>query len=71
MFDVYPSNWPIAFDPGDPRNEFHETALREARVATDARIHPTESPVTARFMTRLRLAFSGGATAADTCNCPA
>lgn len=44
MFDVYPSNWPVAVDSTDPRNQFHERALHEARIATDSRQLATTAP---------------------------
>ncbi len=37
MFELSPSSWPVAVDATDPRNQFHERALFEARVATDHR----------------------------------
>ena len=66
MFELYAST-PFALDATDPRNQFLETALREARIVHDhledaepARVasEPGPSPIA-----RLRLAFAGGATA--------
>src|SRR5215207_9546602 len=37
VFELYPNSWPEAAGESHPRNQFHETALREAQVATDAR----------------------------------
>ena len=71
MFEIHPSNWPFAVDAGDPRNQFHETALREARVATEAHGVALAAPVPERFVTRLRLALAGGPAVTEPCNCPA
>ncbi len=73
MFDVYPSNWPVAVDSTDPRNQFHERALHEARIATDSRQLATTAPARAGLVTRLRLALAGGSaiSASEPCNCPA
>lgn len=73
MFEIHPSSWPVAFDATDTRNEFHRTALAEARAATDwlagapssARPGPT-------LVARLRLALGGRTrTAAAPCTCSA
>ena len=58
------------------RSRMHETALRDARVATDHRDAvqaPTGRDATARvgLVSRLRLAFSGGPAVTEPCNCPA
>lgn len=71
MFEVYPSNWPVAVDTTDPRNQFHETAMHEARIATDFRQYPVEAVDQPSIVTRLRLAIAGGPAAAEPCNCPA
>jgi hypothetical protein len=55
-------------DP-DTRNRFHETALREARVASEYRKVERVAPAQPRFVARLRLAFAGPA-ATEACNCP-
>jgi hypothetical protein len=70
MFDVYPSNWPLV-DTSDPRNQFHETALHEAQVATDARGFATPAPSHDSLVTRLRLAYAGGPAATEPSSCPA
>lgn len=73
MFEVHPGNWPVAVDPTDPRNLFHERALREARIATDHRQVETSTPARAGLVSRLRLALGGGSAIAATepCTCPA
>ena len=58
------------------RSRFHETALRDARVATDhhdvAPAAPARSGLVARLGlgSRLRVAFAGPAMT-EPCNCPA
>lgn len=71
MFDVYPNDWPVAYDPADTRNQFHETALHEARVATDIRQYRVEVPERPGLLTRMRLAIAGGPAITEPCNCPA
>jgi hypothetical protein len=73
MFEVYPSNWPVAVDSTDPRNQFHERALHEARIATEYRQVATIAPAGVGLVTRIRLAIAGGPviSATETCNCPA
>lgn len=70
MSEGYLTNWSFGGETPDTRNHFHETALREARVASDYRHVEPAAPVRERFITRLRLALAGP-TAADACNCPA
>jgi hypothetical protein len=73
MFEIPPGNWPVALDASDPRDEFHRTALADARVTTELRpqlallAQPGPS-----IIARLRLAFAGeqhGST--QPCSCPA
>jgi hypothetical protein len=71
MSEAYLTNWSFGGDTPDTRNRFHETALREARVATERRALVPESPAQASFLTRLRLAFAGQTAATEACNCPA
>lgn len=70
MSEAYLTNWSFGGETPDTRNRFHETALREARIATDYR--QFEPPVRAEssFLARLRRAFTGPA-ATEACNCPA
>jgi hypothetical protein len=74
MFEIHPSNWPIAVDAGDPRNEFHERALREAQAATEW--HGWADGTVARrpaLVARLRAVFGPAASgpAPEPCICPA
>jgi hypothetical protein len=73
MFDVYSSDWPVAVTSTDPRNRFHDLAIREARVATDYHAAGTPSAVRPSLATRLRLALAGaaGMTSSEPCTCPA
>ena len=70
MSEAYLTNWSFGGETPDTRNHFHDTALREARVASE--YHDAKPAIPARegFLTRLRLAFAGPA-ATDACNCPA
>jgi hypothetical protein len=71
MFEIHPGDWSLALDANGPRDQFHETAVHEARVATEARgITPT-APSHESFMRRLRLVFMGGPAVTEPCNCPA
>jgi hypothetical protein len=70
---IYPMEW-LRLDPSDQRNQFHLTALHEARIATDYR--QAFAPIPARdpgFVARIRLAIAGGpaATITEPCSCPA
>jgi hypothetical protein len=74
MSDVSLSNWSFGGEPASGRSHFHDTALREARIATEyhEREHEHEAaPAQPGFLARLRLAFAGPAAAPDACNCPA
>ena len=73
MLEVHPGNWPVAVDSTDPRNQFHERALHEARIATEYRQVEILAPARAGLVTRLRLAIAGGPaiSAAEPCSCPA
>jgi hypothetical protein len=73
MFEVHPSNWPVAVDLSDPRNQFHERALHEARATTDYREPASRASTRSGLLTRLRLAIAGGPaiSASEPCNCPA
>lgn len=77
MFELY-AGAPFAIDATDPRNLFHEHALRDARLVHDY-LEQTESPVVAARpqpgpISRLRLAFAGARPAASSqacATCPA
>jgi hypothetical protein len=58
------------------RSRMHETAMRDARVATDRHEvapAPTRSGLIAKLGlgSRLRLAFAGAQATTEPCNCPA
>ena len=73
MYEVYPGNWPMAVDTTDPRNQFHRTALYEARIVTDRRETEVPAQPVPSLVARVRLALAGGpATTAQVCtDCPA
>jgi hypothetical protein len=70
MSEAYLTNWSFGGETPDTRNHSHETALREARIATEYHEVAAASPAKEGFMTRLRLVFAGR-PATDACNCPA
>ena len=62
------------------RSRIHETALRDARVATDHHEGAKEAPPASGrsglvaklgLGSRLRVAFAGGTAKPEACNCPA
>ena len=59
------------------RSRIHETAMRDARIATDhheaAPASPARSGLASRLGlgSRLRVAFAGGPATTEPCNCPA
>ena len=71
MSEAYLTNWSFGGETPDTRNHFHETAIREARVATEHRSVEPAAPARASFLTRLRIAFAGPAATTEACNCPA
>ena len=70
MSEAYLTNWSFVGETPDTRNRFHETALREARIASEYRNVKPASTVKETFFDRLRLAIAGP-PATDACNCPA
>ena len=70
MSKAYLTNWSFGGETPDTRNHFHDTALRDARIASDYRQVEPAFPARERFLTRLRLAFAGP-SATEACNCPA
>ena len=78
MMEMYVGG-PFAVDPTDPRNQFHERALVEARLVQEyreglsmlAEAPVAEAPRLTRVVARLRFAFSGGPTAStpQSCDC--
>ena len=71
MYEIHPSSWPVAVDANDPRDQFHRTAIHEARVATERR-QPELAAPTPGLVGRLRLALAiGPVVATEPCSCPA
>ena len=74
MFELYLSHTSGGEHSTDPRNQFHEIALRDARIASDWLSQVAPEVVIARpsFVSRVRLAFAGRqAPTTDACACPA
>ena len=71
MFEIHPSNWPVAVDINDPRDRFHRTALHEARIASERNPHCVTAPV-AGIVARLQAVLIGEQTrSTEPCACPA
>jgi hypothetical protein len=78
MFELY-TGGPFAIDPTDPRNQFHERALLEARIAHDYVEHTAPDSIAApgngpSLVSRLRFALAGAApvvTTTEVCTCQA
>ena len=73
MFELYLSHTSAGEHSTDPRNRFHETAIRDAQIATEWNQGEAVAIATKpSLVTRLRLAFAGGPTVTtEACNCPA
>jgi hypothetical protein len=71
MSEAYLTNWSFGGETPDTRNHFHETAIREARVATEYRGRQPAAPAETSFLTRLRHAFAAPSATTEACNCPA
>ena len=72
MSEIHLTHASFGTDSTEPRNRFHQTALSEARVATEYRQLAPEPATRPSFTTRLRLAFVGGPpVTTEACNCPA
>ena len=69
MSEAYLTNWSFGGETPGTRSHFHETALREARIATEHHAVEPETRPREGLVNRLRLAFAGPST--DACNCPA
>jgi hypothetical protein len=71
MLDLYTAG-SFAPDATDPRNLFHERALREARIASEYRELAAASQGPG-LLSRIRAALSGArvAPATQACDCPA
>lgn len=72
MFEIHPSEWPTAVN-ADPRNQFHATAMAEARATSDYHGYAPAEPARESILSRLRIALVGGPTGSvvEPCNCPA
>jgi hypothetical protein len=73
VFELYLSHTSGGEHSTDPRNQFHETAIRDARIATDwAQREPAAASARLGLVARLRLAFNGGpSVTTEACSCPA
>jgi hypothetical protein len=75
MFELYLSHTSAGEHSTDPRNQFHDVALREARIASDwfAVECPADLVEASRpsLVSRLRLAFARPVATTDACSCPA
>ena len=69
MSEAYLTNWLSSSGTTETRSHFHDTALREARIATEHHQPEPKPAAPTPFLSRLRLAFAGPQT--DACNCPA
>lgn len=72
MLDMYATGT-FAIDATDPRNQFHERALNEARVATEYHQYTVSRPRTSGLFDRFRAAISGDQviTTTQACSCAA
>jgi hypothetical protein len=72
MLDMYATGT-FAIDATDPRNQFNERALFEARIATEFRNYAVAEPHTSGLLERVRAAVTGiqVANTPDPCPCPA
>lgn len=71
MSEAYLTNWSLGSDWTARDDHFHETALAEARVATEYRQVQPATPAHSGLFARLRLVFAGQAPTTEACNCPA
>jgi hypothetical protein len=71
MLDMYAAGG-FAIDATDPRNQFNERALHEARIATEYRQYAAARHAPG-LLDRLRTAVSGAQVGRTTqaCSCPA
>ena len=72
MLDMYASGT-FAIDATDPRNQFNERALHEARIATEYREYAADRVAGTSLIARLRAAIAGRdlEPATQACPCPA
>ena len=72
MSEIHMTHLSFQDDVHTRRDRIHETALHDARIATDYRQPAPEAFARPSFATRLRLAFAGGPSATtEACSCPA
>jgi hypothetical protein len=71
MLEMYATGT-FAIDATDPRNQFNERALHEARIATDYRQYASSQPRRG-LLARIRAALPGApvVTTTQACSCPA
>lgn len=72
MLEMY-AKGSFAIDATDPRNQFNERALHEARIATEYRQSAVTRPEASGLLARFRAAVSGApvVTSTEACGCPA
>jgi hypothetical protein len=76
MSEIQMAHFAFGGDPRD-RSRIHETAMRDARIATDHHEAAPASPIRTGFVarlglgSRLRVALAGGPATTEPCNCPA
>lgn len=70
MSEAYLTNWSFGGDTPDTRNRFHETALCEARIASEYRHIEAAAPAGESLLGRIRVAFARPSPT-EACNCPA
>jgi len=72
MLDMYATGT-FAIDATDPRNQFNERALYEARIATEFRNYAVAAPHTSGLLERVRAAVTGTqvSNTPEPCPCPA
>ena len=72
MLEMYATGT-FAIDSTDPRNQFNERALHEARIATEFRGYAAAAPHTGGLLERVRAALSGTQVmnTPEPCPCPA
>jgi hypothetical protein len=72
MLDMYATGT-FAMDATDPRNQFHDRALHEARIATESRGYAAAAPHTSGLLERVRAALTGTqvGNTPEPCPCPA
>ena len=72
MFEIYMSHTGSGGHTTDPLNQFHETALREARIASEWRGREIAVSTEPSLIARVRAAFGRPvATSPEPCACPA